>query len=347
MSEKEIEVELPIDLVESNLAHQEHVHFPRAASSLRLHRHLIALYHIHTRIRFTLNRLKGSHSRRSLDEKIALRFQQLDDWKIMALESYSDGSDCADAVPLTQNVEMTELQLEYHKARRSLLQPLLTEATSHFRSSPMHYTACADSSGQICQLYRRLHRLSALPFTLRDLHAVFVAGFTLIYSICAVPSLYDAHRANDIGACSTVLYVITEQWPSARKYRDAFEIVAERMVELTQQRMKLGTLQDQSTSARDEDFDRHQHMSHDSSQERWEDSAVNLVENGRYPLWAHNSGSASPSTAPSAEDPLMDDLAATGGFPGIRLDLAAECDEIGDLLADQGMNWFADFAFEC
>lgn len=36
-----------------------------------------------------------------------------------------------------------------------------------------------------------------------------------------------------MGACSTVLYVISEQWASAKKYRDAFEVVAEKMMEST------------------------------------------------------------------------------------------------------------------
>jgi hypothetical protein len=129
--------------------------------------------------------------------------------------------------------EKAELLLEYHKARRSLLQPLMTEGQNHYSFGPTEYAACADASGQICQLYRRLHRLSAVPFTLRDLHAVFVAGFTLIYCICARPALYNLQNAGHIGACSTVLYVITEQWPSAKKYRDAFEIVVEKMGERT------------------------------------------------------------------------------------------------------------------
>ncbi|KIH93305.1 hypothetical protein SPBR_04482 [Sporothrix brasiliensis 5110] len=43
-----------------------------------------------------------------------------------------------------------------------------------------NYAAVADASGQICQLYRRLHRLAPMSSLLRDLHAIFVAGFILM-----------------------------------------------------------------------------------------------------------------------------------------------------------------------
>jgi hypothetical protein len=227
-------------------------------SSLSLHRHHILLYHIHTRIRFTLHCLKKTRSRQfpPLKAEVPQLFQELDQWKDQCRREFSrsdiavgdfsshyDPEDHSDRSSESEtdriirlrrstDTEHYELLLEFHKARRSLLQPLMTEATQEiYTFGRSDYAACADSSGQICQIYRRLHRLSPVPFTLRDLHAVFVAGFTLIYCFCVRPELYDAQRAGNLGACSTVLYVITEQWPSARKYRDAFESVVERMVE--------------------------------------------------------------------------------------------------------------------
>ncbi len=266
VSDKEIDTEIPLnvnddeeDIVSLSAAKSEQstgAGVSNRRSTLSLHRHHILLYHIHTRIRFTLRHLKKAGSPRALEKKIAKRFQELEQWKENILREYScnvsatrpditskesdnrDSSSDSDSdrtlhFKRSVETERTELLLEYHKARRSLLQPLMTEAHDHYSFGLSDYLACADSSGQICQLYRRLHRLSPVPFTLRDLHAVFVAGVTLIYSICANSALYDAQRAGDIGACSTVLYVITEQWPSARKYRDSFETVAERLVERT------------------------------------------------------------------------------------------------------------------
>jgi len=93
------------------------------------------------------------------------------------------------------------------------------------------FQACVKASGQICRIYKRLHRLISIPFSLLDLHSVFVAGFTMIYCVWLDSTLYDADLASDFGTCSTVLYVMAEQWTSATKYRDAFENIAERTME--------------------------------------------------------------------------------------------------------------------
>ncbi len=264
VSEKEIDAQIPLNVdddeedIESLLTSREaqatgaDVLGPQ--TTLTLHRYHVLLYHIHTKIRFSLHGLKDAKQQGSLRDKIAARFQQLEEWKDNVLRAYSCGPEAPRTEPISRNdsdqdysseseddgnvvfkrsaeTEKAELLLEYYKARRSLLQPLMTEGQTHFPFGSEEYAACAQASGQICQLYRRLHRLSAVPFTLRDLHAVFVAGFTLIYCICARPTLYNLQNAGYIGACSTVLYVITEQWPSAKKYRDAFEIVVEKMGE--------------------------------------------------------------------------------------------------------------------
>jgi len=109
----------------------------------------------------------------------------------------------------------------------------MTQGRDGFPFNTSDYIACAEASGQICQLYRRLHRLSPIPVSLWDLHAVFVAGFTLIYCICTCPFIYTVKHAANVGARSTILYVIDKQWSSAKKYRDSPEVVAEKMMEST------------------------------------------------------------------------------------------------------------------
>jgi hypothetical protein len=125
--------------------------------------------------------------------------------------------------------EKLELLLEYHKTHRFLLQSLVTDLK--FEPGRADLEACAKTSGQICQIYRSLHRLIQLPFSLLDLHSVFVAGFTMIYCIWVNADLYDTEMAGYLGTCSTVLYVIAEQWRSAKRYRDAFELISEKTVE--------------------------------------------------------------------------------------------------------------------
>ncbi|EPE04411.1 zinc c6 transcription factor [Ophiostoma piceae UAMH 11346] len=261
LSDEEIDLQLPFPLppplplpvAQSDAADNE-------GEDVSFHRAHVELYQLHTQIRLALYQIKrAAQNKEQLKATISSLFDQLDAWKAGVQRTFDDSaerstqhkpdsSDSSDSDMPTSNssgssalhnglsrsveIERTELLLEYYKARRSLLQPLMTEGRAVYPSfDAADYMACADASGQICQLYRRLHRLSPIPFSLRDLHAIFVAGFTLIYAICSAPAIYSPRRARDIGACSTLLYVITEQWSSAKKYRDAFEVVAEKMEE--------------------------------------------------------------------------------------------------------------------
>ncbi|KAF4501870.1 transcription activator acu-15 [Fusarium agapanthi] len=269
LSDEEIDLSLPADMDDGNHATtpdemQQHIldHRPQYKTALSFHRRHIQLYQIHSEIRLALSRMKKSPSKEGLRMTTSKLLRQLDQWKTQVLttfrEDVSEGPD--DSTRLTDyfreqdnadseessssetsqhqvflkrpvEMEKNELLLEYHKARRSLLQPLMTENCHNYPFETADYAACAESSGQICRLYRRLHRLSPIPFSLRDLHAVFLAGFTLIYCIRLCPSIHSVERIGDVGACSTVLYVITEQWPSAKKYRDAFETISEKMLD--------------------------------------------------------------------------------------------------------------------
>lgn len=253
-------------------------------------------------------------------------------------------------------VEKAELLLEYHKARRSLLQPLMTEGRDHFPFDTADYTACADASGQICQLYRRLHRLSPIPFSLRDLHAVFVAGFTLIYCVCTCPAIYSAQRASDVGACSTVLYVITEQWSSAKKYRDAFEVVAEKMLESTRKYQEstttgsshypgIHTSDDRSTEIRrkrgpaSNESDRRSNRTN-GRRDDIDGALLSDLQPGFM-----NDPRSQPSSYPTAvlpENPFNGEAHATVFNPGMELDLHLDSDyyDIEGLLSSEGLEWF-------
>lgn len=64
------------------------------------------------------------------------------------------------------------------------------------------------------------------------LHSVFVTGLTLIYCTWLSPKqVFGLKSSNDLNACSIVLYIITERWPTARKYRDVFENLKQTVLE--------------------------------------------------------------------------------------------------------------------
>ena len=112
------------------------------------------------------------------------------------------------------------LQLEYHKALLLLLQPFMTDLS---RSADL-LRECTQAAGAVCQTYKRIHQRKPAGFFLLELHDVLVAGITLIYSLWTDQSQGDSFAAlRDLGACSTVLFLIAERWESAKRYRDAFE----------------------------------------------------------------------------------------------------------------------------
>ncbi|KAH8893645.1 hypothetical protein GQ53DRAFT_745106 [Thozetella sp. PMI_491] len=367
LSDEEIDVDMPFNVSDDqdedkNLA-------PVAQSSpliesperttLSYHRAHIQLYQIHTKLRLVLHQMKRSKTKDEVKEVITTLFARLEDWRTQVLDSFdtsqasssnsrntrrrqaspdndSDSSNSNPDVHLRPvEVEKAELLLEYYKARRSLLQPLMTDGRDHYPFDKSDYIACADASGQICQLHRRLHRLSPIPFSLRDLHAVFVAGFTLIYCICSCPEIYSASRASDIGACSTVLYVITEQWPSAKKYRDAFELVAEKMMESTRD----PGLENPMIAGGRGDFDGHVQPHGNPS----ESIAVASVSAEYH---AGTAGSFPPRSISIAgilnSDVFFHSDAEAPSSSGLGLDLDLESDlyDIEGLLTNEGLDWF-------
>ena len=59
-----------------------------------------------------------------------------------------------------------------------------------------------------------------------------IIGLTLIYCTWISPEeIFSSAASNDINACSIVLFVITERWPGAKKYRDAFEAVKQKVID--------------------------------------------------------------------------------------------------------------------
>lgn len=44
-------------------------------------------------------------------------------------------------------------------------------------------------------------------------------------------TVFSISACNDMNACSIVLYIITERWPGARKYRDIFETIKQHVVD--------------------------------------------------------------------------------------------------------------------
>ena len=115
-----------------------------------------------------------------------------------------------------------------------LLQHRITHVPSETNSSKdKEYLALsARAAGDICQYYRTLHQRRPLGWNFLALHSIFTAGLTLLYCIWAEREQADLARFEDIRSCSNVLFAISERWPTATKFRDIFEVLAKRMIDL-------------------------------------------------------------------------------------------------------------------
>lgn len=61
---------------------------------------------------------------------------------------------------------------------------------------------------------------------------LMITGLTLIYCTWISPEeIFNSATSNDINACSIVLFVITERWPAAKKYRDIFEAIKQNVID--------------------------------------------------------------------------------------------------------------------
>ncbi len=180
----------------------------------------------------------------------------------------------------------------------------------------------------------------------------------MIYCILICPSLYSAARASDVGACSTVLYVITEQWSGAKKYRDAFEVVAEKMMESARKFQE-------SASLGNAKFLEEQRLG--STEHSSRGTSSNLSLPNEIPAGGSSYRQTSPSTPghlslshgarPAKSQPISQPSASSPGFPvlepdgtlgqglfslstGIEINLEYDLFDIGGLLSVEGLDWF-------
>ena len=64
------------------------------------------------------------------------------------------------------------------------------------------------------------------------LQTVFMAGLTLVYCLWISPEdIFDSTTSNGIHDCSIVLFVIADRVPAAKRYRNAFELIRQRVID--------------------------------------------------------------------------------------------------------------------
>ncbi|KAI1454265.1 fungal-specific transcription factor domain-containing protein [Annulohypoxylon moriforme] len=108
--------------------------------------------------------------------------------------------------------------LHYYRCVRFLLYPQLAKNPVN-----MHYLKLtADACIGIITDYRKLHQTFPIGFSALSIQSVFLAGLTLIYCAWLAPMNFISVEG-PLTDCQILLYIVTERYPSARKYRDVFE----------------------------------------------------------------------------------------------------------------------------
>ncbi|CAG8974147.1 hypothetical protein HYALB_00002784 [Hymenoscyphus albidus] len=125
------------------------------------------------------------------------------------------------ALPPSSPYESDYLGMHYYKAVRLLLQPFLTILPP----TDQRIALCLQASGQLCQIFKRLHQRDSYGHSFIALHSVFIAGVTMCYCRFISPNLWTFAVSNDLRACSSALFVMAERTPVVKKYRDALENV--------------------------------------------------------------------------------------------------------------------------
>lgn len=220
ISERQIDVELPDA---APLASSAYPSSPEGSPShttsnndnLQLAILLFRLRIIEARIHNSIYRTDKPLS--ALRPKLDKIYKQLEAWRLSSTESLPHDGHVLD-YPL----------LLYHRAVRMLIQPFMTILPV----TDPYYVLCLRAAGSICQMHKRLHQTIGYGHSFIAVQTIFVAGVTLLYGLWTQTHLvWSVTLADDLRACSLVLFVMSERAPWVRKYRDAFEVLVDAAME--------------------------------------------------------------------------------------------------------------------
>ncbi|KAJ5447540.1 hypothetical protein N7445_002361 [Penicillium cf. griseofulvum] len=174
----------------------------------------------------------GADVHEASDEKIDCFRYELDAWRL----SVPVPIDASNLPGYSMYDTREFFDIQYSKALRMLLQRRITTAKKEpegdISKTAEYLTLSARAAGDICQHYKVLHQRSPLGWNPLALHSIFTAGLTLLYSTWTRKERPDLVALEDIRACSSVLFAISEQWSSTKQFRDIFETLTREMMDI-------------------------------------------------------------------------------------------------------------------
>ncbi|KAJ5901924.1 hypothetical protein N7495_002452 [Penicillium taxi] len=237
ISDRDIDAELPLDIDGDVEDPDELDHALTAMKALRPGEktkttgmtafiYITKLRQIESRIQQTIYRVDKSASSATKDE-VEKFISELDRWRDSMPE---------DVVKKSGSVKSLFVDgydyymVYYYKCMRFLLHPIILSANL---SETRFLKKCAEACGGVCQTYKKLHQTVPVGFSVMALHSLTsFAGLTLLYCTWASPKeIFSISMSNAMNSCSIVLYIITERWKGAQKYRDVFESIKQSVMD--------------------------------------------------------------------------------------------------------------------
>lgn len=160
--------------------------------------------------------------------------RELEEWHaaIPELVDYSDSH------PLSVFASKAWFQLAYDHSILLLFRHFITSPVPQGEEENVQkaFEECAHRSREMCLMYRRLYQSSTIQFTWGSLHILFLGGLTYLYCLWKSNRVRAMARRSDVintcMACNTVLVIIAERWSQATTYRDTFETLSEKTINM-------------------------------------------------------------------------------------------------------------------
>jgi len=162
--------------------------------------------------------------------------KELEDW----YSTLPDFVDYSGPNPLSVFASRVWFQLAYDHSILLLYRHYITCAippgSGEEETVEKAFEECAQRAREMCLLYRKLYQNSTIQFTWGSLHILFVGGLTYLYCLWKSKRVRQAARQSDVintcFSCNTVLVIIAERWSQATTYRDTFEALSEKTINM-------------------------------------------------------------------------------------------------------------------
>lgn len=233
-----IDVEMPLDLEDEYIARDGLRKEPRSSPDdpptyMTGAIHVIRLRRLWSKIASNLYQTASTEAPpRRMTERLVVDHlrQELEDWYASIPDPIDDPGSS-----LSVFASQSWFKIAYDHSILLLYRHQIT-IPGHEENVEQAFADCAHRAREMCLLYRKLYQSPTIQFTWGSLHILFVGGMTYLYCLWKSAKVRLDSRQSDVistcMACNTVLIVIAERWSQATPYRDAFETLSERTIDM-------------------------------------------------------------------------------------------------------------------